>query len=81
MRKGLSILAAIALLGASTAAAAQTARPATAPEPAAETISMAGVNALDNEATTGVIFGLLTIVILIWLLGSNNDDELVPASP
>jgi hypothetical protein len=51
-----------------------------APEPAAERVDLAGVNALDSDETLGVIFGLVTIAILIWLLGS-NDDELVPASP
>ena len=80
MRKGFSILAAVALLGASTAVAAQTVRPAVAPEPAAERVEMDGVNALDGGETLGVIFGLVTIAILIWLLGA-NDDELVPASP
>jgi hypothetical protein len=78
MRKGLSILAAIALLGASTAAAAQTVRPAVAPEPAAERVDEG--SALDSDEKLGVIFGLVTIAILIWLLGA-NDDELVPASP
>ena len=80
MRKRLSILAAIALLGASTAGAAQSVRPAVAPEPAAERVDTAGVSALDSDETLGVIFGLVTIAILIWLLGA-NDDALVPASP
>jgi hypothetical protein len=81
MRKGLSILAAIALMGASAAGAAQQpVRPAVAPEPAAETVSMAGTSALGGDEKLGVIFGLVTLAILIWLLGS-NDDELVPASP
>lgn len=80
MRKGLTILAAIALLGASAAGAAQTVRPAVAPEPAAERVDTTGVSALDSGETLGVIFGLVTLAILIWLLGS-DDDELVPASP
>ena len=80
MRKSLSIFAAIALLGASTAGAAQSVRPAVAPEPAAERIDLAGVNALESDETLGVIFGLVTLAILIWLLGA-NDEELVPASP
>ena len=80
MRRKLSIIVAAALLGASTVGTAQTVRPAVAPEPASETVSMADANALDNAETIGVIFGLLTIAILIWLLGS-GDDELVPTSP
>ena len=71
--KLLSALAAVALLGTSTAAAAQ----ATAPEPATEQVTDG--SALGSDETLGAIFGLVTIALLIWLLG--DDEELTPVSP
>lgn len=73
-----SALVATALIGASTAAAAQsTARPV-APEPSTESLDTSDGSALGSEEALGVAFGLLVIVILIWKLG-NNDDLVAPA--
>ena len=75
--KRLSALVALALMGASTAGAAQSvAKPATAPEPAIENVEG---SALNSEQTLGILFGLIVIVILIWKLGDKED--LTPAPP
>jgi hypothetical protein len=72
-----SALVATALIGASTAAAAQsTARPV-APEPSTEALDTSDGSALNSAETIGIVFGLLAIVILIWKLG-NNDDLVAP---
>ena len=69
--KRLSALVALALMGASTAGAAQSvARPANAPEPAIENVEG---SALNSAQTLGILFGLAVIVILIWKLGDKED--------
>jgi hypothetical protein len=76
-----SALVATALLGASTAAAAQsTARPV-APEPSTERLDTTDGSALDSAETLGVVFGLLVVVILIWKLGDKDDLVAPPTTP
>ena len=72
--KRLSALVALALMGASTAGAAQSvAAPARAPEPAMETLSSEDGSALSSAETIGALFGLIVLVILIWKLGDKED--------
>ncbi len=76
-----SALVATALLGASTAAAAQsTARPV-APEPSTERLDTADGSALDSAETIGIIFGLIAFVILVWKLGDRDDLVIPPTQP
>lgn len=72
--KILSAMAAVALISGPTAVLAQT-----APEPATERLSEADGSALGSDETLGAIFGLVTIALLIWLLG--DDEDLTPLSP
>jgi hypothetical protein len=76
--KTLSALVAVALLGASTAAAAQT-TPAPAPQPAMETIEEG--SALNSAETLGIVFGLIVLVILIWQLGDKDEVDPIRTSP
>lgn len=73
-RRILSALAAIALVGGSTAVSAQA-----APEPATESVSGAEGSALSSDQTIGAIFGLAVLALLIWLM--DDDDDLAPVSP
>jgi hypothetical protein len=76
-----SALVATALIGASTAAAAQsTARPV-APEPSTEQLSGEDGSALDSAETIGIVFGLLVVVVLIWKLGDKDDLVIPPTTP
>jgi hypothetical protein len=72
-----SALIATALLGASTAAAAQSTANPVAPEPSTERLDSTDGSALGNAEVIGTVFGLLVIVVLIWKLG-NKDDLVVP---
>lgn len=81
LKKTLTILAAGALLAASSAATAQSAAAPAAPEPAVETVGTAGENRLmgrDVATTLGVLFGIFVLVIFIWS-GGDVDEE--PISP
>lgn len=76
----LSALAAIALIGGSTAVSAQAAQGAqAAPEPATESVSGAEGSALGSDQMIGAIFGLAVLALLIWLM--DDDDDLAPVSP
>jgi hypothetical protein len=75
--KGIVPIAAAMLLTVSTGAAAQAARMAAAPEPAAELVTEG--DQLGNRGTTtaGVLFTFLAAILLIW---ADNDNDL-PVSP
>jgi hypothetical protein len=79
-----SALVATALLGASTAAAAQSMAPPVAPEPSLERLDGDDGSAISSGQTIGALFALLAIVVLIWGRGDDDDrfaPPTVPTSP
>jgi hypothetical protein len=79
--KKLSAFVAMALIGASTAGAAQSASRPAAPEPAVESLGTADGSAFDEATTIGALFALLAVVILIWAKGNDKAAAPLPTSP